>query len=134
MGSGCSSHRVHAGADSAGEPPKDEAGSPWIFWEDEHGNPFYYNFRTGSYTGEQQQCDWEQFYDDDENLYWYNSATGESSWNGPCQPPEFPVLIYAVQNMIRQQMSSLPLVNASGGAPADAPVAMAYPVENVPAI
>ena len=135
MGSGCSSRRVHSSETDFGEPPTSEAGSPWIFWEDEHGNPFYYNFRTGSYTTQEQQCDWHQYYDDDENLYWYNSATQESSWNGPCSPPELPMLVDAVQRLITDQINSLPVVRASNQAEHDnVPVAVAVPASGATTI
>ena len=128
MGSGCSSKRVHVSESNYGEPPASQAGSPWIFWEDEHGNPFYYNFRTGSYTAQEQECDWHQYYDDNENVYWYNSVTHESSWNGPCSPPELPMLVDAVQRLITDQINSLPVVRASNETGHEnVPVAVAVP-------
>ena len=129
MGSSCSSTRVLATDSEHMSRPTAEAGSPWILWEDEEGNRLYYNFRNGSYTSEEQQCDWQQYVDENNDAYWYNNVTHESSWNGPCSPPELPMLVHAVETLISQHLRSLPVVQASGmDAPQNVPVATAVPM------
>lgn len=123
MGSGCSSTRV-----IPGDAPQTDPGSPWVQWEDTEGGIFYYNFRTGVYSSEEQACDWYQFTDDNGNDYWYNYATHETSWNGPCQPPELHVLhdamLHLVQQVARDNAVALPTATS------DHPVAMAVPIDS----
>lgn len=142
MGSGCSSPSVVVPA-----LPTVEPGSPWILWSDDEDIEYYYNFRTGAYTQEERQCDWHQCYDEyNSAYYWANSATGETSWNGPCQPPELPLLFQAMnelmerysivpanQNPEAEPVAGVPVARPSDtGAvgSAEQPVAMAVPVYN----
>jgi len=117
MGSTCSVNQRNAVVPS--DAPSSNPGSPWILWEDDHGNAYYYNFRTGVYSHEEQQCDWYQYYDENGSVYWSNDATGETSWNGPCTPPELPMLFEAMQQMLdrHQMLNGRPQAQPVDGVP-----------------
>ena len=117
MGSGCSTVRVS---------PEGDPGSAWTQWEDGDGNIYYYNFRSGNYTYEPKECDWYEMVDDDGESYWMNMVTSETSWNGPCQPPEAFALQQVMENLVGQMHVALPMPQGAGAAaPAPAPMAAA---------
>ena len=129
MGSACSTPRV------APSGPDGEPGSAWTQWEDGDGNMYYYNFRTGNYTYEPKECDWYEMRDENDQLYWMNVATGETSWNGPCQPPEALALQTVIEQVIGQMHEQVigqmhvALPTSQAQQAQQAPVAMAVPVD-----
>ena len=125
MGSGCSTSRVTRIV--PGEPDG-EPGSAWTQWQDGEGNVYYYNFRTGNYSYETKQCDWYEIVDEDGQPYWANIVTGETSWDGPCQPPEALALQQVMESLIGQIHVALPTSQASAVPDADPPVATAIEV------
>ena len=55
-----------------------ESSSPWLEYQDENGNVYWYNYMTGNYTYEPQRCDWSyETYEDAFDGVWYNRITGE---------------------------------------------------------
>ena len=112
MGSACTTPRI------VPSRPEGEAGSAWTQWEDGEGNVYYYNFRTGNYSYEIKQCDWYEMVDDNGQHYWANIATGETSWDGPCQPPEAIALQQVMENFVGQMHVALPAnAQVQDGAP-----------------
>lgn len=121
MGSACTTPRI------VPSEPDGEPGSAWTQWEDGDGNIYYYNFRSGNYTYEPKQCDWYEMRDEHDQSYWMNVATGETSWNGPCQPPEALALQNVIEQAIGQMHVALPTSQAVP-APAAAPMATAVEI------
>tara|TARA_B100001094_G_C17880342_1_gene646572 strand:- start:213 stop:551 length:339 start_codon:yes stop_codon:yes gene_type:complete len=107
--------------------PQGEPGSAWTQWEDGDGQIYYYNFRTGNYSYDRKECDWYEMVDDAGQSYWMNLVTQETSWDGPCQPPEALALQQVIESFVGQMHVALPMPQVQQAQ--QAPVAMAVPVE-----
>jgi len=64
-----------------------ESGSPWLEYQDDNGEIYWYNYATGTYTYVPQECDWycdqSQDYDFDYGDTWHNHRTGEMRHGPP---------------------------------------------------